>query len=65
MEETVFVSHSFGTIDVMEFSPHSGNVTTTSVLATTDESALQFFNNVVIGAINTPRSVIPENDRTG
>lgn len=54
------IKNTFGTIDVMEFNPHSGNVTTTSVLETTDESALQFFNNVVIGAINTARQVIPE-----
>ncbi|MRN52122.1 SDR family NAD(P)-dependent oxidoreductase [Paenibacillus sp. LC-T2] len=59
------IKNTFGTIDVMEFSPHSGNVSTTSVLDTTDESALQIFNNVVIGAINSARQVIPEMTERG
>ncbi|WP_340399413.1 SDR family NAD(P)-dependent oxidoreductase [Paenibacillus sp. FSL H8-0079] len=54
------IKNTFGTIDVVEFSPHSGSVPVTSVLETTDESVLQIFNNVVIGAINTARQVIPD-----
>ncbi|ULO06248.1 short-chain dehydrogenase [Paenibacillus sp. 19GGS1-52] len=59
------IKNTFGTIDVMEFSPHSGNVSTTSVLDTTDESALQIFNNVVIGASNSARQVIPDMTEQG
>ncbi|PYY25674.1 Short chain dehydrogenase [Paenibacillus illinoisensis] len=59
------IKNTFGTIDVMEFSPHSGSATTTSVLETTDESAFHFFNNVVIGAINSARQVIPEMTERG
>ncbi|MHA6530535.1 SDR family NAD(P)-dependent oxidoreductase [Paenibacillus sp. BAC0078] len=54
------IKNSFGIIDVVEFSPHSGSVPVTPVLETTDENVLQIFNNVVIGAINTAREVIPE-----
>lgn len=49
----------FGTIDVMEFSPHSGKDATTSVLDTTGASALQMFNSVVVGAVNSARQAIP------
>lgn len=54
------IKNTYGTIDVVEFSPHSGNVSVTSVLDTTEESVLPIFNNVVIGAINTARLIIPE-----
>ncbi|SFE23861.1 Short-chain dehydrogenase [Paenibacillus algorifonticola] len=54
------IKSTFGTIDVVEFSPHSGNVPVTNVLDTTDESVLHIFNNVVIGAINTARQIIPD-----
>ncbi|KQN99873.1 SDR family NAD(P)-dependent oxidoreductase [Paenibacillus sp. Leaf72] len=54
------IKNTFGTIDVVEFSPHSGNVPVTPVLDTTDESVLHIFNNVVIGAINTARQIIPD-----
>lgn len=59
------IRNTFGTIDVMEFSPQSGNVATTSVLDTTDENVLPIFNNVVIGAINSARQVIPEMTERG
>jgi len=32
----------YGTIDVVEFSPHSGSVSVTSVLDTTEEAVLHF-----------------------
>lgn len=51
---------TYGTIDVVEYSPHSGNASVTSVLDTTEESVLRIFNNVMIGAINTARLIIPE-----
>ena len=54
------IRNTFGTIDVVEFSPYNGNVKVTSVLETTDESVYHIFNNVVIGAINTARQAIPE-----
>jgi short-subunit dehydrogenase len=54
------IKNSYGTIDVVEFSPHSGSVSVTPVLDTTEESVLHIFNNVVIGAINTARLIIPE-----
>jgi len=54
------IRNTFGTIDVVEFSPHSGNVPVTPILETTDESVFHIFNNVVIGAMNTARQVIPE-----
>ena len=54
------IKNIYGTIDVVEFSPHSGSVPVTSVLDTTEESVLHSFNNVVIGAINTARLIIPE-----
>ncbi|MGC5772615.1 hypothetical protein J4O75_09735 [Paenibacillus pabuli] len=38
------IKNTFGTIDIIEFSPHSGSVTTTSILETTDESLLSIFN---------------------
>lgn len=53
------IQHSFGAIDVMEYSPHSGNMPVTSILDTTDESTIQLFNSVVVGAINSARQVIP------
>lgn len=59
------IKDTFGTIDVMEFSPFSGSVPTTSVLDTTAENALQIFNNVVVGAINSARQVIPEMTERG
>lgn len=59
------IRNEFGPIDVMEFSPYSGNIPITSVLDTTDESAIQIFNNVVIGAINAARLVIPEMTERG
>jgi hypothetical protein len=49
----------------MEFSPHSGNNSKTTVLDTTDESALQIFNDVVICSINSARQVIPEMTEQG
>ncbi|MNW38801.1 Diacetyl reductase [(S)-acetoin forming] [compost metagenome] len=54
------IRNTYGTIDVVEFSPHSGSVPVTPVLEITDESVLQIFDNVVIGAVNTARQVIPE-----
>ncbi|WP_405152336.1 SDR family NAD(P)-dependent oxidoreductase [Paenibacillus sp. FSL K6-0108] len=54
------IRNTFGTIDVVEFSPHNGNVQVTPVLETRDESAHHIFSNVVIGAINTARQVVPE-----
>ncbi|MFE6076607.1 SDR family NAD(P)-dependent oxidoreductase [Paenibacillus sp. NPDC057886] len=54
------IRNTFGTIDVVEFSPHNGNVQVTPVLETTDDSTHHIFSNVVIGAINTARQVIPE-----
>lgn len=54
------IKNIYGTIDVVEFSPHSGSVSVTPVLDTTEESVLHIFNNVVIGAINTARLIIPE-----
>ncbi|SFF03916.1 short chain dehydrogenase [Paenibacillus algorifonticola] len=54
------IRNIFGIIDVVEFSPHNGNVQVAPVLETTDESAHHIFSNVVIGAINTARQVIPE-----
>ncbi|WP_059050162.1 SDR family oxidoreductase [Paenibacillus senegalimassiliensis] len=38
------IKATFETIDVMEFSPFSGSVPTSSVLDTTAENALQIFN---------------------
>jgi len=38
----------------------NGNVPVTPVLEATDESVSHIFNNVVIGAINTARQVIPD-----
>ncbi|MEK4730426.1 MULTISPECIES: SDR family NAD(P)-dependent oxidoreductase [unclassified Paenibacillus] len=54
------IKNNYGTINVLEFSPHNGNASVTPVLDTTDESVIQIFNNVVIGAINSARQVIPE-----
>ncbi|OKP89159.1 short-chain dehydrogenase [Paenibacillus sp. P3E] len=54
------IKDAFGSIDVMEYSPYNGSVSVTPVLDTTDDSVLQIFNNVVIGAINSARQVIPE-----
>lgn len=54
------IKNIYGTIDVVEFSPHSGSVSVTPVLDTTEEAVLQIFNNVVIGAINTARIIIPD-----
>ena len=54
------IKNIYGTIDVVEFSPHSGSVPVTSVLDTAEESVLPMFNNVVIGAINTTRLIVPE-----
>ena len=54
------IKDAYGTIDVVEFSPHSGSTPVTSVLDTTGESVLPIFNNVVIGAINTAGVIIPE-----
>ncbi|MDQ0875903.1 NAD(P)-dependent dehydrogenase (short-subunit alcohol dehydrogenase family) [Paenibacillus sp. V4I3] len=52
------INNTYGNIDVLEYSPHSGNMVT-SVLDTTDESVLHAYNNLVIGAINSARQVIP------
>lgn len=54
------IKNAYGTIDVVEFSPHSGSASATPVLDTTEENVLSLFNNVVIGAINTARIIIPE-----
>ena len=54
------IRNLYGTIDVVEFSPHSGNASMTSVLDTTEESVVKLFNNVVVGAINTANLVIPD-----
>lgn len=43
----------------MEFSPHGGNQTKTSVMDTTGESALHEFQQVVVSAIQAARLVIP------
>ncbi|CAM3353853.1 SDR family NAD(P)-dependent oxidoreductase [Paenibacillus taichungensis] len=59
------IKNTYGTIDVLEFSPHNGNVSVFPVLETTDESVIQLFNNVVIGAINSARQVIPEMTERG
>ncbi|MGZ0041337.1 SDR family NAD(P)-dependent oxidoreductase [Paenibacillus ottowii] len=59
------IKNTYGTIDVLEFSPHNGNASVTPVLDTTDESVIQIFNNVVIGAINSARQVIPEMTERG
>ncbi|WP_052646906.1 hypothetical protein [Paenibacillus terrae] len=54
------IKNTFGSINVVEFSPYGGNVSVTPVLDTTDEGVLQIFNNVVIGGINTAGQIIPE-----
>ena len=54
------IKNIYGTIDVVEFSPHSGSTPVTPVLDTTGESVLPIFNNVVIGAINTAGLIMPE-----
>ncbi|MGM1019840.1 MAG: SDR family NAD(P)-dependent oxidoreductase [Bacillota bacterium] len=59
------IRNTFGTIDVLEFSPHNGNTSVTPVLDTTEESVTEIFNNVVIGAINSARQVIPEMTERG
>jgi short-subunit dehydrogenase len=59
------IRDTYGTIDVLEFSPHNGNASVTPVLETTDETVIQIFNNVVIGAINSARQVIPEMTERG
>ena len=58
------IKNFYGTIDVVEFSP-SGNAAVTPVLDTTEESVFHIFNNVVIGAINTARLIVPEMIKRG
>ncbi|MBW7455452.1 SDR family NAD(P)-dependent oxidoreductase [Paenibacillus sepulcri] len=53
------IHHTYGSIDVLEYSPHSGNMPVTSILDTTDESVIQAYNNLVLGAVNSARQVIP------
>lgn len=59
------IKYTFGTIDVVELSPHSGSVPVHPVLEVTEESVSQIFDNVVIGAVNTARQVIPERIERG
>lgn len=50
----------YGTIDVLEFSPLAGNYPPTSVLELTAENAKDYFEGLVVSAINIVNSVIPD-----
>lgn len=54
------IKAAYGFIDVLEYSPYTGNMPVTSVLDTTGEAALDQFNGLVIGAINSVQQVLPD-----
>lgn len=59
------IKEKYGAIDVLEFSPTPGNTPPTSVLNLTDEMALEQFNGIVVGAINSVNQVLPDMIKRG
>ncbi len=54
------IKAKYGKIDVLEFSPLAGNYPPTSVLELTGENAKDYFEGLVISAINIVNNVIPD-----
>lgn len=54
------IKAQFGFIDVLEFSPTSGNYPSTPASQVTEENALDAFQALVVGAIRSVEQVLPE-----
>lgn len=54
------IKAKYGRIDVMEFSPASRGIMPATALEVTAENTREYFENVVIGAINVVNSIVPD-----
>lgn len=54
------IKDKYGIIDVLEFSPTSGNYPPTPVTEVTEENAMNIFQAYVVGAIRSVEQVLPE-----
>ncbi|MEK4063160.1 MULTISPECIES: SDR family NAD(P)-dependent oxidoreductase [Paenibacillus] len=54
------IKEKYGFIDVLEFSPTSGNYPPTPASQVTEENALDAFQALVVGAIRSVEQVLPE-----
>jgi short-subunit dehydrogenase len=54
------IKHKYGFIDVLEFSPLSGNLPPLSTLELTEESLEQQFHGLVLGALRSVKHVLPD-----
>jgi short-subunit dehydrogenase len=54
------IKKKYGFIDVLMFSPTTGNYPPTPALETTEESTLDHFQGLVIGAIRSVQQVLPD-----